>query len=91
MSEIAQLDTRLTKVEFEISGFKEDLGVVAKNLDAFRHDWQAKAEQDRIDHRKSRLSLPQIVSMISAAAGLTGLMIGGVIYLINSQITAAQA
>ena len=86
MTEAPNYDRRLGKVETGIQLLGASVENVSRDLRSFRSEWSEKAEEDRMAHKAARLSPPQIVGMLAAAVSVTAILLGGMMFLINSQI-----
>ncbi|MDU0343758.1 hypothetical protein [Bosea rubneri] len=79
-------DRRLGKVETDLKQLGAGVANLGDDLCGFRREWSAKAEEDRAAHKAARLLLPQIVGMLGTTAGLTAILLGGMMFLLNSHV-----
>lgn len=84
-------EARLAKVETDIVLLTAGQNELKGDVAAFRDEWRLKAEEDRKSSRAARLTLPQVVAMIGTAVVVTGAMLGGFLWLVNTQVAASQA
>lgn len=87
---VGKLETNFELQRQQIADIKEDVGGVSRNLGSFRDEWSKKADEDRSAHRAARLTPPQIAGMIGSSVLVTTAILGGIMYLINSQIGSAR-
>lgn len=78
------------KVETEIVLLKAGMNEVQTDIAAFRDEWRTKAEEDRKAHRSARMTFPQIAGMLFGTVTTTAVLLGGLMYLINMQVTSTK-
>lgn len=83
-------DRRLGKVETDIQLLGASLENLGRDLKSFRSEWSEKADEDRAAHKASRLTMPQIVSMLGVAVMVTASLLGGMMFLLNSQLATVR-
>lgn len=86
MSDAPNYDRRLGKVETDIQLLGASVENLGRDLNSFRRDWSEKAEEDRNAHKAARLTAPQIVGMLASAVTVTAILLGGMMFLLHSQI-----
>lgn len=90
MTDPHDYDRRLGKVETDLKLLGVGVDNLGGDLRSFRREWLEKAEEDRAAHKAARLSLPQIVGMLGTAVGVTAILLGGMMFLLNSQIATVR-
>lgn len=91
MTEAPNYDRRLGKVETDIQLLSASMENLSGDLRSFRKEWAEKAEEDRSAHRSARLGPAQIVGMLAATVTMTAILLGGLMYLINVQVSSTRS
>lgn len=80
-----------SNVETEIALLKAGMTEVKNDVSAFCDEWRAKADEDRKAHRAARKTFPQLVGTLAATVTMTAVLLGGLMYPINMQVTSTKA
>lgn len=91
MAESSTTERRLGQLESEFALVKHDVTAIGRSLAEFREEWSSKAEEDRKAHRAARMTFPQLVATLAATVTMTAVLLGGLMYLINMQVTSTKA
>lgn len=95
-------DERLTKVETDVAlmsqqvrGLENSVASMLSEQREFRAEWQrtkaAEAQAEAQQARSGKLTMPQIVAMGASVAAVTGLMLGGLMWMITNVASTVRS
>jgi hypothetical protein len=98
---IAKLETDFTVLSNEVKGIASDLSAFVGEQRDFRQEWRRQKEAEaaqQIDAARAsaenakagRVTLPQFITMGSSIAGVTVIIIGGLMWMIQNETKAAR-